>query len=195
MKRNWVLIALLCSSASFAAESKPQYITDEVSATLREAPRNDAQIKSNLKSGTRITVLETLGPDSFAHVRTDDGKDGWIPTRFISNEPAAKDRLNALQGEINQSKARVRDLEAELAQAKETVAKAAPALQLAEENAKLKAQIAQKEQEGADLEHQFSDQQAWRRNIVTGAALVGGGVILGLVLPWLGRRQRRRGGF
>ena len=194
MKRTWILIVLLSSSAALAAEGKPQYITDEVSATMRDAPRNDGVIKANLKSGTRITVLETLGPDSFAHVKTENGADGWIPTRFISNEPAAKERLNAVQAEFNQAKAHMRELEGELAQAKETVAKAAPALQLAEENDKLKAQIAQKEQEGTDLQQRFSEEQAKRSTLITGAALVGGGVILGLVLPWLGRRKRR-GGF
>jgi SH3 domain protein len=194
VKRLCILALLCVSTATGAAEGKTQYITDEITATLREAPRNDAQIKANLKSGTKVTVLESLGPDSFTRVRTEDGKEGWIPTRFVSNDPAAKDRLNALQGEINQTKAHVRELETELAQAKETLAKAGPALQLADENEKLKAQMAQKDREGAELQERFSEQQAWRRNILTGAALVGGGVILGLLLPALGRR-RRRGDF
>jgi SH3 domain protein len=194
VKRIWLLALLLISTAIGAAEGKTQYITDEITATVRESPRNDAQIKANLKSGAKITVIESLGPDSFAHVRTENGTDGWIPSRFIASDPAAKDRLNALQGEVNQAKAHMRELETELAQAKETVAKAGPALQLAEENDKLKADMAQKQQEGIELQQRFSEQQAWRRNIVTGAVLVGGGVIIGLVLPALGRRKRR-GGF
>lgn len=194
MKRLFVLAFLCACTTAGAAEGKPQYITDEITATMREAPRNDATIKANLKSGTKITVLESLGADSFAHVRTDDGKEGWIPSRFISSEPAAKDRTNALQAELNQARARVHDLEGELAQAKETVAKAGPALQLADENQKLKSAMAEKEQEGADLQQRFSEEQAKRSTMVTGAALVGGGVIIGLVLPWLGRRKRR-GGF
>jgi len=191
VKRIWILALLLASTAIAAAEGKAQYITDEITATMREGPRNDATIKANLKSGTRITVIESLGPDSFAHVKTDDGKEGWIPARFIAGEPAAKDRLNALQAELTQTRTHVRDLEAELAQAKETVARAGPALQMAEENQKLKEQMAQKEREGAELQERFSEQQAWRRNIITGAALVGGGVIIGLLLPALGRRRRR----
>ncbi len=195
MKRTWILIALLCSSiAVAAAEGKPQYITDDVAATMRDAPRNDAPIKANLRSGSKITVLETLGPDSFSRVRIDDGREGWIPTRFISGEPAAKDRLTALQGELNQAREHAKELERDLAQARDAVARAAPALQLADENAKLQAQVAQKDQEGAELQQRFSEEQAKRRTLITGAALVGGGVIIGLVLPWLGRR-RRRGDF
>ena len=191
MKRIFVLALLCAGTAVNAAEGKQQYITDEITATMREAPRNDATIRANLKSGTRITVLESLGPDSFAHVKTEDGKEGWIPSRFIAGEPAAKDRLNTLQAEINQMRAHQRELDEELARAKETVAKAGPALQLADENQKLKEQMAQKEREGVELQAQFSEQQAWRRNIVTGAALVGGGVLVGLLLPALGRRRRR----
>jgi SH3 domain protein len=194
VKRTWILALLFASSAVAAAEGKPQYITDEITATLREAPRNDAPIKANLKSGSKITVLESLGADSFAHVKTENGTEGWIPSRFIASEPAAKDRLNALQTEINQTKARMRELESELAQAKDTVAKAGPALQLADENEKLKAQMAQKEQEGVALQQRFSEEQAKRSTLMTGAALVGVGIIVGLALPALGRRKRR-GGF
>ena len=191
MKGIWLIALLGLSTSHSTAEGKSQYITDEITATLRDAPRNDATIKANLKSGTKITVLQTLGPDSFAQVKTADGREGWIPSRFISNEPAAKDRLDAVLAEVYQTKAHMRDLEAELAQAKEALSKAGPALQLAEENEKLKAQMAQKQQEGVELQQRFSEEQAKRSTLLTGAALVGGGVILGLLLPALGRRKRR----
>ncbi len=197
MKKVLTILVLACGNLALAAppEGKTQYITDEVTATLRDAPRNDATIKGLFKSGTRITVLETLGPDSFAHVRMEDGRDGWIPTRLISNTPAAKDRLSPLQVELNQARERVKALEKDLTQTKEDLAKALPALELAADNEKLKALVAEKEQAGADLQRRYSDEESRRKTLMTGGGLVVGGAILGLVLPLLRRGQRRRGGF
>jgi len=198
VKKLLLLLLTLGSMTARAApppDSKLQYVTDEVTATMRDAPRMEAAAKANLKSGTHIYVLETLGADSFAHVRTEDGKDGWIPARYISSEPAAKEKVAPLQAELKQARDRIATLERDLAQARETVAKAAPALQLAEDNDKLKAQLAEKDQAGVDLQKRYSEEEAQRKTLITGAALVVGGVIVGLLLQWLGRSQKRRSGL
>src|SRR5205085_822739 len=120
--------------------------------------RNDAPIRAMLKSGTRISVLQSLGPDSFAQVRLEDGREGWIPARLVSAEPAAKDRVAPLQAELKQARERVAALERDLAQTRENLQKAAPALQLADDNEKLKAQVAEAQRAGEELKNQFSEQ-------------------------------------
>jgi len=196
VKKFWLPLCLVFPLAAQAAptEGKSQYIADDVTVTMREAPRTDATIKAQLRSGMKIIVLQSLGSDSFAQVRLEDGREGWIPARMIQSEPAAKDRLAPVQAELRQARERIATLEKDLAQTKDALAKAGPALQLAEENEKLKAQMAQKEQEGVELQQRFSEEQAKRSTLMTGAALVGVGVIVGLALPALGRRKRR-GGF
>jgi SH3 domain protein len=191
-----VLAFGLCSTLAQAApvEGKTQYIADDVAVTMREAPRSDSTIRAQLRSGMKITVLQSLGPESFAQVRLDDGREGWIPARMIQSEPAAKDRLAPVQAELRQSRERVATLERELATAREAVAKAAPALQLAEDNEKLQALMAEKERAVEELKRQYSEEESRRKTLMVGAGLVGGGVVLGLVLPWFGR-SRRRGGF
>ena len=192
-----MLISLLWAVAASAApqEGRTQYITDEVVATLREQPKNDATIRGQLKSGTRITVLESLGPDSFTHVRTEDGKEGWIPSRFVSANPAAKDRLAPVQQDLAQARDHVKTLERDLATTRDSLAKAAPALELAKDNETLRAAVAEKEQAGIELQRRYGEEEARRKTLLMGAGLVAAGVVLGLLLPLLGRRQRRRGGL
>lgn len=195
-KLSLVMVPLFWAAAVCAApEGRAQYITDEVVATLREQPKNDAAIKAQLKSGVRITVLESLGPDSFSHVRTEDGREGWIPSRFVSAAPAAKDRLAPTQQELNQAHERIKALERDLATARDGLAKAAPALELAQDNEKLRAAVAEKEQAAIELQKHYGEEEARRKTLLIGAALVVVGVVLGLLLPLLGRRQKRRGGF
>jgi SH3 domain protein len=195
LKKSLLCIAMLWPVLVGAAapDGNTRYITDEVSASLRDKPRNDGQLLGVLKSGAQVTLLESLGPDSFARVRTDDGREGWVTARFLANGPAAKDRLAPLQQELAQERDRVKQLERDLAEASGRLAKAAPALELSRENEKLRATIAENEQAGVDLQQRYSREEARRKTLLVGGGLVGGGVLLGLLLPLLGRlRQRRR---
>lgn len=187
--------ALHMSSAMAQSTGRQQYISDEISVTIRQKPSNDAESLGVVKSGARVTVLESLGGDSFAHIRTADGRDGWITARFLSEQPAAKEQLTQLRQQLEQAHTQIQALQHDLDSAQQQLAKAKPALEMAGENDKLRATIAQREQQVGALEQQFDAERARRETIVTGGALVAGGIFIGLVLPWLGGRKKRRSDF
>lgn len=176
----------------FAHAEKQQYIDDEISVSVRAEPRNDAEFLGLVKSGDRVTVLESLGPQSFARIRTAEGREGWITARFLTDEPAAGVALDGVRRELAQAQARIRTLESDLQKAQGELEKARPALELAGDNDRLRAQIDDLQRGAAEVERRFNEQKAWRRMMLTGGALVGAGVIVGLLLPWLGRTSRRR---
>src|SRR3546814_9313468 len=72
-----------------------------------------------------------------------------------------------------------------------------PAFELSQENTRLKAELAAKEQAMAAAAQRFDGERAKRATLIAGAGLLSGGVILGLLLPWLlqNRRRRRYGDF
>ncbi|HUP91218.1 MAG TPA: TIGR04211 family SH3 domain-containing protein [Solimonas sp.] len=183
---------LLGSAPAAAQAGREQYISDEISVTIRQEPRSDAPSLGVLKSGAKVTVLEVLGADSFARIRTPDGREGWITARFLSTQPAAKDRTNAIRAELDQARERAQALEKELALAREQLSRAQPALELAQDKERLQAQIVQLEQHSAQLTSRYDAESARRRTLATGAGLIVGGVFLGLVLPWLASGRRRR---
>src|SRR5579872_2169427 len=88
--------ALLAVPLLAAAEGRPAYISDDVSVVIRDRPDNNAATVGSLKSGAHVTVLETLGPDSFARIRTEDGREGWITARYLAEQPAAREQLGSL---------------------------------------------------------------------------------------------------
>jgi SH3 domain protein len=176
-------------------EGRQQYISDDISVTIRDKPSNDAASLGNIKSGAKVAVLESLGSDSFARIRTGDGREGWITARFLSPQPAAKEQMLQMKQQLDQAHTQSQSLQHELDSAQQQLAKARPALEMAGENDKLRADIAQREQQVSELERQFDGERARRDTLATGAALVGGGVILGLLLPWLGTRKRRYNDF
>jgi SH3 domain protein len=185
---------LLCAPLA-QAQGRQQYISDEISVTIRQKPSNDAESLGSIKSGMKVTVLESLGSDSFARIRTADGREGWITARFITDQPAAKEQLTALKQQLDQAHGQAQSLQQELNTAQQQLAKAKPALEMAGENEKLKAAIAQREQQVGELEQQYDAEKARRQTLLTGALLVAGGIFIGLVLPWMGGRKKRYSDF
>jgi SH3 domain protein len=188
------LLALSVPAPAARAEARQQYISDEISAPLRQRPANDAEEVGMVKSGAQVTVLESLGAGSFAHIHTSDGRDGWVATRFLSSQPAARDLLVQQKQQLDQAHAQLQSLQRDLQTAQQQLDQARPALALAGENEKLRAGIVQREQQVGALEQRFDVEEAHQRTLVTGAILVACGVLVGLMLPWLGQRKRRRYG-
>ncbi|MDD3761905.1 MAG: TIGR04211 family SH3 domain-containing protein [Nevskiales bacterium] len=188
---KFLLLALLAMPTLAAAE-KLQYIDDEISVTVRDAPRNDATYLGVVKSGDRVTLIESLGPQSFAKIRTENGTEGWVTARFLTDEPAAKDALISVRRELSQAQSRIRSLETDLKTAQSELQKAGPALELATENDRLRAQITELQRGAEEVRQRYNEQKARRRTMLTGAGLVGAGILGGLILPWLGRHSRRR---
>jgi len=185
---------LLCVPLAMA-QGRQQYISDEISVTIRQKPSNDAESLGSIKSGMKVTVLESLGSDSFARIRTADGREGWITARFITDQPASKEQLGTLKQQLDQAHSQSQSLQQELNTAQQQLAKAKPALEMAGENEKLKAAIAQREQQVGELEQQYDAEKARRQTLLTGALLVAGGIFIGLVLPWMGGRKKRYSDF
>jgi|SRR5882757_245995 len=188
-------VVLHAPSAMAQSAGKQQYISDEISVTIRQKPSNDSESLGVIKSGARVSVLEVLGSDSFAHIRTADGRDGWITARFLSEQPAAKEQLTQLKQQLDQAHVQTQSLQHDLDAAQQQLAKAKPALEMAGENDKLRATIVQREEQVGALEQQFDAEKARRETLVTGGILVGGGIFAGLILPWLGGRKKRRSDF
>ncbi|GAC1632331.1 MAG: hypothetical protein NVS9B10_26700 [Nevskia sp.] len=195
--RTAALLASLIMAPPVAAQSsgKAAYVSDDISVTLREKPSNDSAPLGALRSGARLTVLETLGIDSFAHVRTADGREGWITARYVSDQPAAKDQLQQLQQKLQAAGSEIQALQGELKSTKDQLGKARPALEMAADNEQLRRAIAERERVVNEMQTRFDIETAHRKTLITGATLAGGGVLVGLVLPLLfsGSRRRRRG--
>ena len=198
MNRSFFVLALVAGSAiSPLYAQSVQYVADDISITMRDAARNDAPIIGSVRSGPRLTVLEVLGPDSFARVRTAEGREGWITARYLSNQPAAKDRVAQIKAELDAAQTQIKSLSSELASTKAQLEKARPAFELSADNDRLKNELLTKEQAAATMMQRYDAERERRATLVTGATLAGGGVIAGLLLPWLlqFRRRRRRGDF
>lgn len=96
------LLAFAMLSSTVSAET--MYIDDTLLVPLRSGEGTSFRIvHKGLKSGVKLEILEKLS-SGYSHVRTPSGIEGYLPTRYLSNEPIAKVKL----AEANQELATLR---------------------------------------------------------------------------------------
>lgn len=57
--------------------------TEGVGVILHTAPRTGARAPRGLLEGAQVTIVEASGAD-WVRVRTQNGLDGWVPTRYLA---------------------------------------------------------------------------------------------------------------
>lgn len=209
------LIALLLATAAVSAHGETKYVIDHLIINLRSGQSDEHRIIRTLPSGTRLEVLETT--TDYSRVRTEDGTEGWVLNQYISSTPTAKQllasaeaKLAGLEKENAELKKSLTDVSAKEAEASKQYKQlagerkkfteelenlrrvAAKPLQLENENQQIKKQLLDLENEHELLrrENQMLNDSSDREWFLTGAVVIIGGIVLGLILPSLRPRKK-----
>lgn len=215
-----LLIFLLLVSAGSLALAETAYVSDRLEITLRTGTSTQHSIVRMLPSGARLEVLETDAASGYTRVRTADGTEGWVLSRYLMERPAARDQLGAaterassmelrasdlgaqveaLTGERNELQAQRDGLEAEVADLRAELDRvrrvSASSLELDQSNRELRTRVAATDQENARLRSEIAElkRNTQRNWFLAGAGVLLLGLVLGLVLPRI--RWRRRSGW
>ncbi|MBU6954353.1 MULTISPECIES: TIGR04211 family SH3 domain-containing protein [unclassified Hahella] len=115
-KKALLLAGLLISSFAFA---DTKYIDDTMYAPLRSGQGLEFRIvHKGVKSGTPVEHLQTNAESGYSLIRTPEGIEGWLPTRFLINEPVARDKLNRMTQQYTALQQKFNDLQNEYSQIK-----------------------------------------------------------------------------
>ncbi|MBE0438459.1 MAG: TIGR04211 family SH3 domain-containing protein [Gammaproteobacteria bacterium] len=195
-----------------------RYVSDQLEITMRTGQGVKFGIVKMLPSGTKLDLLET-DPAGYSKVRTDSGVEGWVLTRYLSNSASARNQLIASQQkvanlelelakykeEIHALSSQNTDAGSENMSLKETSQRlskelddlrrtASSAVALDNENRLLKEKLQQidHEMQSIVIENSALKDNAAKSWFLIGAAVLFGGIILGLILPRL-RFQKKSG--
>jgi len=210
------LLSLSLLAPLISAAETSRYVSDELEITMRTGQGVKFGIRKMLSSGTKLDVIET-DPAGYSKVRTNKGVTGWVLTRYLSNSPSARNQLasskqkvanleldlakykeeiqalssqNTSSGTENLSlKETSQRLKKELDDLRKT---ASNAVALNNENRQLKEKLQQIDNQIQSLTIENStlkdsDAKSW---FLIGAAVLFGGLLLGLILPRL-RMQKK----
>lgn len=81
-------------------EAETRYVTDTFEITLRTGPSGNHSIQRMIKSGTILELLESDPDNGYSNVRTTGGTEGWVLSRYLMREPAARAQLESLSSEL-----------------------------------------------------------------------------------------------
>jgi SH3 domain protein len=211
------LAVLVLMLATAVAGAQARYISDEFFVPFRTGPSTQNAITRNLPSGTRVDVVEERADIGYARVRLQDGTDGWVQTQYLQAEPVAEARLetatrelDALRDRARVLEQRVMDLESELASTGRALNEAetrseqagaeladvrsasSAALETRAENQNLERTVAEltAAAEAANLRIDELGRRERQNWFIIGAAVLFGGIVIGLVAPTLRRKRR-----
>lgn len=100
-----VLLGSCLGAPALAAET--MYVTDVFEVTMRSGTSTANSIVRMLKSGEPVTVLEQDLVSKYSLVQTADGKQGYVITRFLMDQPSARERLAKLEARYQEQSQRV----------------------------------------------------------------------------------------
>ncbi len=95
-----IIIGLLLSTSATLAQTK--YVTDDFEVMLRTGPSIQNKIVRPLRSGTRIQVLREDSGNGHSQVQTSSGEIGYLLTRFLSENPSARNTVTKLKSQLAQ---------------------------------------------------------------------------------------------
>lgn len=213
-----VLVVLLVAGA---AQAQTLYVSDELVITVRTGPSTKNAIVKTIRTGDAVQKLGENDAGDYYRVRVlSDGTEGWALSQYLSPKRSAGDRLADAQSQLTAAQGRVKDLEAKVsdlssrldgtqtaldkataqnkslsAQLADIRSASANAIELRDQNETLRHRVADLNQTVDDLTMQTKELASRSRQnwFVVGAAVLFGGIVIGLVAPTL--RKRRSSGW
>ena len=211
-----LLLALFCTGNALA---QSVWVSDVFEVTLRTGPSTSNAIQLMVESGTELQVLTEDDGSGYTEVRTGGGTEGWVLSRYLMQEPSAREQLGTLTQQLTSVAAEGSSMESQLgairgqyAEATQQIAAlerdkanleseledikrtAANTLAIDSQNKSLQQELTNTEIQFNSLqeENERLQSQTTRNWFITGSLVLFGGILLGLLLPRLKFQKKRR---
>lgn len=109
-----MLGGFLCVAAN-EARAEPVWISDRFEVMLRTGPSTSNAITRVLPSGTQLELIERDATEEYSRVSTTGGTEGWVLTRYLMDEPSAREQLQRLTAQLTSARSEGNSLGSQLA--------------------------------------------------------------------------------
>lgn len=195
-KKCFAALLLALSLPAFSAD----YITDNLSTYMRRGGGDNFKISGSIQAGEKVTVLERNG--KYVHIRDARGRDGWVLASEITQTPSPKELVPQLRQQVQDLSQRLNNIDKEWQQRtaemqRRTEQASQQSSELIEINAELKREVEMLKNKNRDLEtmHDSEKREIIIQWFIYGGTVLGAGLILGLIIPYLIPRRRRNNGW
>ncbi len=189
-------ITALCLSALFAsvsisswAEDQSSYfISEELFTYIHSGPSSQYRIIGSVTSATPVEKLATSDDGEFIQIRDDKGREGWVRSETLAQGTTRDEKIAHLQQQVEQLTSDAQLEQQDKQKHRQTLSK------LESTVAEQQEQLAQVTRERDLIQQKLAGYQdeiklKW---LLNGGVVAGGGVLLGLIVSFLGGKRKRR---
>ncbi|MCF5719806.1 TIGR04211 family SH3 domain-containing protein [Aeromonas veronii] len=192
------LLGILICLCAQQALADTRYVSDNIFTYIHNGPGTQYRILGSVKAGEPLEVKAVNSEAGFTQVVDGRGREGWIKNSELQSQISLRERLPQVEKERDELKDRLQNLNGDnekrftekdgqiATQSKEIAALKAQLVSQGEEMSNLKEQNDALTQSYDNQEHDM--QMDW---FIRGGAMVGAGILLGILLPMLPRRRSR----
>ncbi len=192
--------ALLSLGITWGAHAdEKRYISDDLITYIHSGPGNQFRIVGALNSGDEVTLKSVNTTTNYGQIVDAKGRDAWIPLDQLSTSPSVRTQVPDLQQQVKTLTDKLSNIDnswnQRTAEMQQKVASSDGIINgLKKENQDLKNQLIVAQKKVSAVNVQLDDKQ---RTIILQWFMYGGGVagiglILGLVLPHLVPRRKKK---
>ncbi len=191
------LFALSVSTLAHAEEKR--YVSDELNTWVRSGPGDNYRLLGTVNAGEEVELLQTNEASNYAQIRDSNGRTVWIPLKELNTQPSLRTRVPELENQVKTLTDKLNNIDntwnQRTADMQQKVAGSDGVINsLKEENQKLKNEliVAQKKVNAANLQLDDKQRTIIMQWFMYGGGVLGAGLFLGLVLPHLIPRRKRK---
>ena len=194
---GFALLTLGITCGAHADEKR--YISDDLITYIHSGPGNQYRIVGTLNSGDEVTLKSVNNTTNYGEVVDAKGRNAWIPLDQLSTSPSLRTQVPNLQQQVKTLTDKLTNIDnswnQRTAEMQQKVSSSDGIINgLKKENQDLKNQLIVAQKKDSAVNVQLDDKQ---RTIILQWFMYGGGVagiglILGLVLPHLVPRRKKK---
>lgn len=193
------LTLLAISTLAPAHADEKRYISDELSTWVRSGPGDQYRLLGKLNAGEEVQLVQTNNDTNYGQIRDSEGRTVWIPLSQLSAEPSLRTRVPQLEQQVKDLTAKLGNIDnswnQRTAEMQNKVANSDSVINgLKEENQKLKNEliVAQKKVSAANVQLDVKQRTIIMQWFMYGGGVLGVGLLLGLVLPHMVPRRKKK---
>lgn len=191
------LLGILICLCAQQALADTRYVSDNIFTYIHNGPGTQYRILGSVKAGEPLEVKTVNNEAGFTQIVDGRGREGWIKNSELQSQISLRERLPQVEKELEEAKARLLNLNGD--NERRFAEKDGKIAEQTQEIASLKAKLASQGDEMGNLKEQnealtqsydnqeHDMQMDW---FIRGGAMVGGGILLGILLPMLPRRRK-----
>ncbi|CAH1045300.1 TIGR04211 family SH3 domain-containing protein [Halomonas sp. TD01] len=182
---------------AFAQSDNQAWVSDELSTYVRSGPTDGYRIVGTLNAGEQVEVLETSG--DYTRVRSNSGDTVWVLSSELQQNPSAREQLPVLQAQVDELTQELNGIndtwDQRVSSMTETLdIREQRIVELEARNRELDSEAEQSRQQVRALQARLDTQEEdlLMRYFMYGGGVAGAGLLVGLIVPHLPRRRKKR---